>query len=127
MTEQAEITAEGGALDWAWAAAAALLLLGGLVAFYWLNTQAMPLRALAVIGGLALAVLAFARTSWGRAVWQFAIGSRVELRKMVWPTLPDTRRTTLVVAVFVFFLGVFFWLLDMGLAYVTRHILGTGA
>ena len=127
MTEQTDTTAGGGALDWAWLTAALALLIGGLVAFYALNTQPMPLRAAAVIAGFALGVAAFAMTGSGRMVWQFAIGSRVELRKMVWPTVADTRKTTLVVAVFVVILGIFFWLLDMALAWGTRHILGTGA
>jgi preprotein translocase subunit SecE len=128
MTEQTDNTTGGSArLDAVWLIAAAGLLLGGLVAFYWLNTQPMALRAAAVIAGLALAVATFAMTSQGRAVWQFAVSSRVELRKMVWPTVPETRNTTLVVIVFVVVLGVFFWIIDWLLAWSTRHLLGTGA
>jgi preprotein translocase subunit SecE len=126
MTEQTDNTAGGSALDWAWLAAALLLLIGGLAAFYSLNTQPMPLRTLAVLAGLALGVAAFAMTAWGREVWQFAVGSRVELRKMVWPTVPDTRKTTLVVFVFVVILGLFFWAVDWMLAHGTRYLLGTG-
>jgi preprotein translocase subunit SecE len=66
-------------------------------------------------------------SSQGRFVWQFAVSSRVELRKMVWPTVPDTRNTTLVVIVFVIVLGLFFWVVDWVLAFSTRHLLGTGA
>jgi preprotein translocase SecE subunit len=46
---------------------------------------------------------------------------------MVWPTVPDTRRTTLVVFLFVALGGVFFWIVDWLLAWATRHLLGTGA
>jgi preprotein translocase subunit SecE len=127
MTEQTEITTGSARLDMVWLTAAVVLLLGGLAVFYWLNTQPMPLRAAAVIAGVALAVGAFAMTSQGRFVWQFALSSRVELRKMVWPTVPDTRNTTLVVIVFVIVLGLFFWLVDWVLAFSTRHLLGTGA
>ena len=126
MTEQTENTAGGGALDWAWLAAALALLVGGLTVFYALNTQPMPLRVSAVLAGLVLGVGAFAMTGWGRSVWQFGIGSRVELRKMVWPTVPDTRKTTLVVFVFVVVLGLFFWLVDRLLAMGTHYLLGTG-
>ncbi len=127
MTEQTEITTGDARLDTVWLIAALILLLGGLVVFYWLNTQPMPLRAAAVIAGFALGVGAFAMSSQGRFVWQFAISSRVELRKMVWPTVPDTRNTTLVVIVFVIILGLFFWMVDWVLAFSTRHLLGTGA
>jgi preprotein translocase subunit SecE len=128
MTEQIDNTANRSAwLDTMWLAAAALLLLGGLVAFYTLSTQPMPLRALAMLVGLGLAVGAFALSTQGRHVWQFATGSRVELRKMVWPTVAETRTTTLVVFVFVLLLGVFFWVVDWLLAHGTRYLLGTGA
>ena len=70
---------------------------------------------------------AFWMTAWGRDVWQFVLGSRVELRKMVWQSLPDTRRTTLIVFLFVAAGGVFFWIVDWLLAWGTRHLLGTGA
>jgi preprotein translocase subunit SecE len=128
MTEQTDTAANRNAwLDTAWLVGAVLLLLGGLAAFYLLSAQPMPLRALAMLVGLGLAVGAFALSAQGRFVWQFAIGSRVELRKMVWPTVPETRTTTLVVFVFVLLLGVFFWAVDWLLAHGTRYLLGTGA
>jgi preprotein translocase subunit SecE len=52
--------------------------------------------------------------------------SRVELRKMVWPTRQETWRTTLVVFLFVVALGVFFWLVDMALAWGVRQVTGQG-
>jgi preprotein translocase subunit SecE len=128
MTEQTDSTTGGSArLDTVWLIAALVLLLGGLAAFYGLGTQPMALRAGAVIAGFALAVVTFAMSSQGRFVWQFAVSSRVELRKMVWPTVAETRNTTLVVFVFVVVLGVFFWIIDWVLAWSTRHLLGTGA
>jgi preprotein translocase subunit SecE len=127
MTEQTDNTAGGGALDWLWLAAALALVVGGLAAYYGLTAQPTVVRALAVLAGVGLGAGAFAMSALGRTVWQFALGSRVELRKMVWPTIDETRKTTLVVAVFVVVLGVFFWVVDWLLAWGTRHLLGTGA
>jgi preprotein translocase subunit SecE len=127
MTEQTDNTAGGGALDWLWLAAAVALVVGGLAAYYTLTAQPTVVRALAVLAGIGLGAGAFAMSALGRTVWQFALGSRVELRKMVWPTIDETRKTTLVVAVFVVVLGVFFWVVDWLLAWGTRHLLGTGA
>jgi preprotein translocase subunit SecE len=127
MTEQTDKTTGGGALDWLWLTAALALVVGGLVAYYALNTQPTPLRAIAVLAGVGLGAGAFAMSSLGRTVWQFALGSRVELRKMVWPSIDETRKTTLVVFVFVVILGLFFWFIDWVLAWGTRHLLGTGA
>ena len=127
MTEQTDKTAGGGALDWLWLATALALVIGGLVAYYVLTTQPMVLRAVAVLAGVGLGVGAFAMSSLGRTVWEFALASRVELRKMVWPSIDETRKTTLVVFVFVVVLGLFFWIVDWVLAWGTRHLLGTGA
>jgi preprotein translocase subunit SecE len=128
MTEQVDKPAGDGA--WAnalWLLIAIALVIAGLAAYYALNTQPTPLRAAAVIGGIALGVGAAAMAPLGRAAWQFALDSRVELRKMVWPTGPVTRRMTLAVIVAVLFLAVFFWVVDWLLAYSTRHLLGSGA
>ena len=53
--------------------------------------------------------------------------SRGELRKVVWPTRQETLQTTLTVFVFVLILGIFFWLLDMGLLWITRALTGQGS
>ena len=62
----------------------------------------------------------------GRAFWQFVQGSRVELRKVVWPTRQESLQTTLVVFVAILALGIFFWVLDWILGSVTRALTGQG-
>lgn len=124
----AEHAAEGAsARDTALLVAAVALLLGGLVAYYAFAQWPIAARIAVVVGGLVLAIGAFAVSAHGRQLWQFVLGSRVELRKMVWPTLPETRTITLIVFVFVAVLGVFFWVIDWVLAWGTRHLLGGGA
>jgi preprotein translocase subunit SecE len=59
-------------------------------------------------------------------VTRFVLDSRVELRKIVWPSQRDTGRMTLVVFVFVVIGGGFFWLVDLILAWATRHLTGQG-
>ncbi len=127
MTEQTDKTAGGGALDWLWLGASLALVVGGLAAYYGLTTQPTAVRVVAVLAGIGLGAGAFAMSALGRLVWQFALGSRVELRKMVWPTIEETRKTTLVVFVFVVILGLFFWGVDAFFAWATRHLLGTGS
>jgi preprotein translocase subunit SecE len=121
------VAAPGGATDMLLVAASVVLLLGGLVGYYWLSTSPIAIRIALVVGGLVAAVAAFAVSGYGRQVWQFVLGSRVELRKMVWPNMNETRTITLIVFAFVVLLGVFFWLVDWLLAWGTRHLLGTGA
>jgi len=67
------------------------------------------------------------RTELGRFLWQFIQGSRVEIRKVVWPTRQETTQTTLAVFVFLLVLGIFFWGLDLLLLLITRAITGQGS
>jgi preprotein translocase subunit SecE len=101
-----------------------VVLLAGIVAFYWFDEQGLPIRVAMVIAGLA-AALGLAWFSWyGREFWQFALAARIELRKVVWPEREETIKTTYVVFIFAIAMGVFFWLLDMGLTYMTRLLGG---
>ncbi len=67
-----------------------------------------------------------ATSAYGRAVIQFVLDSRVELRKIVWPNRRESMTTTAVVFGFVILGGGFFWLVDLILAWATRHLTGQG-
>jgi preprotein translocase subunit SecE len=86
----------------------------------------LPLRLLMVLGGLGVATGLIGLSWYGREFWQFAIAARTELRKVVWPEREDTVKTTLVIFVFVAFMAVFFWLLDLLLTWLTRLLSGVG-
>ena len=105
---------------------AAAALVGGVVIYYWFGDQPTVIRVLAVLAGLAAGLVLLYWSQPGRVLWDYVQSSRVELRKMVWPTRQETWRTTLVVFVFVLALGVFFWLVDMLLAWGARHLTGQG-
>jgi preprotein translocase subunit SecE len=125
MNEQAEKSgvAFGDVLKIALAAAA---LVGGVVAYYWFKDEPQVVRVLMVLGGLVAGLVLLVWSAPGRELWGYVQSSRVELRKMVWPTRQETWRTTLVVFVFVMALAVFFWIVDMGLAWGARHVTGQG-
>jgi preprotein translocase subunit SecE len=105
---------------------AAAALLGGIVIYYWFGDQPAVIRVLAVLAGLVAGLALLYWSQPGRVLWDYVQSSRVELRKMVWPTRQETWRTTLVVFVFVMALGVFFWLVDMLLAWGARRLTGQG-
>jgi preprotein translocase subunit SecE len=105
-----------------WLSVLALLL--GIVAFYWYEDLALALRIAMVIAGLAAATGLIWFTWYGREFRQFAVAARIELRKVVWPEREETVKTTWVVIGFAFVMGVFFWLLDMGLTFLTRLLGG---
>jgi preprotein translocase subunit SecE len=105
----------------------AILLVGaGVAGYYVLGTQAAWVRWLAVAAGIALGALVIAFSKYGSALKQFMADSRIELRKVVWPTRQETGMTTLVVFVFLLIAGMFFWVLDLALAWATRVLTGQG-
>jgi preprotein translocase subunit SecE len=107
--------------------AAIVLVMGGVVAYYLFKSRPeVWLSWVALFGGILLGVLVFAFSGNGRSFWQFFLESRVELRKVFWPTRQETFTTTLVVLVFVVIASTFFWLLDLLLASVTRFFTGQG-
>ena len=101
-----------------------VVLIAGIVAFYWYDELALPFRVAMVLAGLAAGAGLMWFTWYGREFWQFAQASRIELRKVVWPERDETVKTTYVVFGFAVVMGLFFWLLDMGLTYLTRLLGG---
>ena len=104
-----------------------LVLLSGIAAFYWYDESPLALRVGMVVVGL-LAAAGLAWLSWyGREFWQFALASRIELRKVVWPSRDETVKTTYVVFIFAIVMGLFFWGLDWVLTWLTRLLTGQSA
>jgi preprotein translocase subunit SecE len=79
---------------------------------------------LLVAAGAALAIAA--TTELGSNVLDFIKDSRMELRKVVWPTRTETLQTSLAVIVMVILMGVFLWLLDLLLFWLVRLLTGQG-
>ncbi|UCC14311.1 MAG: preprotein translocase subunit SecE [Gammaproteobacteria bacterium] len=127
MNAKTEMPSNASALDVVKLILSAALIVGGIVGYYWFPEASVVLRALGVVLSLALAIAVFLTTERGRELWRFIQSSRVELRKVIWPTRPETIQTTIAVIVFVIIMGVFFWALDMFLLWATRILTGQGA
>ena len=102
------------------------VLLGGVVGYYYYPDVPVVVRALGVMVALAIAVVIALQSVQGQALWRFVQGSRVEMRKVVWPTREEAIQTTIAVLVFALIMGVFFWLLDLFLLWFTRFLTGQG-
>jgi preprotein translocase subunit SecE len=124
MTEQVE--SGSSVLDTAKLVAAVAILIGGIAGFYLLGSLPLAVRWLIVLATLAAGIFVALQSAQGRAFWQFVQGSRVELRKVVWPTRQETLQTTLVVMVAILAMGIFFWILDWILGAVTAALTGKG-
>jgi preprotein translocase subunit SecE len=121
-------TAAPTGADTAQLIAAIFLVLGGIVAYYVLKSRPEAWASwAAMFGGIAIGFAVFAFSQHGRRFWRFVLESRVELRKVFWPTRQETMTTTMVVLVFVAITATFFWLLDLLLASVTKFFTGQGS
>ena len=113
---------DAGAADTVKLVVAILLVAGGVAGYYVLGNQSAWERWAAVGAGLVLAGVVIAFSRYGTALKQFWADSRVELRKIVWPNRQETLMTTLVVLGFVVLAGLFFWGLDLVLAWATQAL-----
>ena len=100
-------------------------LVGGLYAYYYYEADiAQAIRVLMVLGG-TVAGIGIAMTSFqGQNLWHFIQGSRVEIRKVIWPTKQETTQTAIAVFVFTLIMMLFFWVLDSGLLWLTQTLVG---
>ena len=108
-------------------AVAALIAVGGLVAFYALADQPTVIRLAALLGAFGAAVVVMWFTTAGRTFLAFARESWEEAKRVVWPTRKETLQTTGVVFLFVFTMAIFLWMVDTGLLWITQKLLGSGS
>ena len=113
---------QGSVLDILKLLVAAAAIIGGMFGYYYFAEWSLPLRVLLVLAGTALGIALFFATERGALLWKFIQGSRIEIRKVVWPTRQETTQTAIAVFVFTLVMGVFFWALDSLLLWVTRTL-----
>jgi len=124
MNAQTE-TSESGVLDIIKLLISAAALVGGLYAYYYYaNDIAQAVRVLMVLAGAAVGIGIAMTSTQGQRLWHFIQGSRVEIRKVVWPTKQETTQTAIAVFVFTLVMMLFFWGLDSALLWLTRTLVG---
>jgi preprotein translocase subunit SecE len=122
----AKVEVVGAGLDKAKLAVAAVLLIGGIYAFYHFAAFSVLLRVVALLAISGAAAVIALQTQPGRDLWQFLAAARMEVRKVVWPTRQETLQTTLVVIVMVLILAIIMWLFDMALMAILQAVTGKG-
>ena len=99
-------------------------VLSALIGNYYFREISFLIRTVSWVLLLCVAVFVAATTQKGRWVRQFIGDSRLELRKVVWPTKEETMQTTLVVAVMVVILSVLLWGVDGVLVWLIGLLTG---
>jgi preprotein translocase subunit SecE len=103
------------------------VLAAAIVAFYFFAEQySLLIRVVGLLAAVAVAVAIALQSEIGKASWVFFKEARTEVRKVVWPTRRETGQTTLIIMIGVLIVGIFLWLLDMGLLWAVELLTGQG-
>ena len=100
------------------------LLLAGIVMFYYFIDIRLFYRVLGLFFVLIVSSLILYQTSFGKTVYGYVIDSKIELKKVSWPTKQETTQTALGVLVVVVIIGILLWLLDMLLSWSIGTLYG---
>jgi preprotein translocase subunit SecE len=103
---------------------ALLLVAAGVAGFYFLDQSPMIIRVASVLAGLATGAVAFWLSAPGKQFHVYAQESVGETKKVVWPTRKETLQTTGIVFVFMVVMALFLWIVDAGLLWAVKRLLG---
>ena len=104
-------------------AAAGVLVIAAVAAFYVLGKQDMWLRVVALLLLLVAAVGAFFTSEPGKQLIAFGRDSVREVKKVVWPSRKEATQMTLYVFAFVVVMALFLWLTDKTLEWVLYDLI----
>jgi len=102
------------------------LLVAGVYGFYSFAEQPLWVRLAGLLIVVGAAVFVVLQTAVGRTVWQFAVDSRTEVRKVVWPSRQETLQTLLIIVIAVLLTALFMWAVDSLLFSIVRLLTGQG-
>lgn len=105
-----------------------IALLGGLVTANTMYGEISVLyRALAAVAVVVIAGFIAATTTKGSAFLTFAKESRMEVRKVVWPSRQEANQTTLIVLLATLVMALILWGIDGIMVRLVSFITGIGA
>ena len=117
---------QGSALDIVKLVIAAGIVVAAIAAYYQYADESQLLRVIGVLAALLIGGAIALTSTQGRRLWSFASEARAEVRKVIWPTRPETVQTTLAVLVIVIIVGLFLWAVDSILFWVVQMLTGQG-
>lgn len=101
-----------------------VFVIAGIAAFYHFSDVKLIYRVLGLLAVSGGVVAMLATTAWGGTISAFIADSKIEVRKIVWPTRDETTRTTLLVFAMVSIVSLVLWLLDTFLFWGVRLLTG---
>ncbi|HCT99880.1 MAG TPA: preprotein translocase subunit SecE [Methylococcaceae bacterium] len=101
-----------------------VFVIAAIAAFYYFSDVKLIYRVLGLIATFGGVAGLLATTAWGESITAFVADSKIEVRKIVWPTKDETTRTTLLVFAMVSVVSLVLWLLDTFLFWGVRMLTG---
>jgi len=118
MSNPLQVETVSTGADKAKIAASVLLLVGSIVAFYYLSQQDLWVRVSTLLALMAAAVGMFFTSESGKQLLGFGRDAVRETKKVVWPTRKEAIQMTGYVFAFVFVMALFLWLTDKTIEWV---------
>ncbi|CAB9539333.1 Protein translocase subunit SecE [uncultured Gammaproteobacteria bacterium] len=92
-----------------------ILIVIGFLVFFYLDPLALNTtlyKVLVLLVGLVIAGFVFLKSPQGVRLKAFSKETKIELRKVVWPTKDETLKTTGMIMVAVVIVAIFLWIVD---------------
>lgn len=105
---------------------AIVILAGAVVGNNVFEQESVLIRAVGVVVAVVVAAFFLSTTTKGKTFISFAKESRIEVRKVVWPTRQETTQTTLIIFAATALIAVLLYFLDMGLRALVGFLTGVG-
>lgn len=104
--------------------ASVLIVFGSFVLYYQdpLGLNTTLYKVLVLLAGLVLAAFVFFKAPQGVRLNAFFKETKIELRKVVWPTRDETVKTTGMIMVAVVIVAIFLWIVDAILTWAVQLI-----
>ena len=101
-----------------------IVLISGMILFYYFSDVRLFYRVLAMISVVILSGFIGYQSDFGKLVYSYISDSKVEIKKVTWPTKQETTQTTLGVILVVIVVGILLWLFDMLLGWAIGTLYG---
>ena len=100
------------------------VLITGMILFYYYSDVRLFYRVVGMISVVIFSAFIAYQSDFGKLVYSYVTDSKVELKKVTWPTKQETTQTTLGVIFVVILVGILLWLFDMLLGWAIGTLYG---
>ena len=101
-----------------------VVLITGMILFYYYSDVRLFYRVIGMISVVIFSAFIAYQSDFGKLVYSYVTDSKVELKKVTWPTKQETTQTTLGVIFVVIIVGILLWLFDMLLGWAIGTLYG---